>query len=351
MLRVKKEGIILRPGARPFENEGVFNPGCVQVGNTVHMFYRAFSRQQRSTVGYCRLQGPLHVVGRSPAPVLSSEHPYEKNLEDPRVVFLDGTYYLTYVAYDGLNVRLAYATSTDLVRWQKRGILLPDITYDRAEDLFHACRSTLKERYFLFESYFKDVVGKDVLLWNKDHFFFPRKIGGKFALVHRILPDIQVMYFRRFADLTPAFLERYLKNLSRYVILQSKYWYESRNIGGGAPPLETNKGWLLLYHAVDDMDRGVIYRGGAALLDRKDPTKVIGHLPYPLLTPDRPYEKKGNMPNVIFPSGTAVFGRRLYIYYGAADKCIAAASVDLDELLAEMVRQKRAERQDRFFIR
>ena len=344
MIKVKKEGIILRPSEQKFENRGVLNPGCIKIGNNVHMFYRAFSKKKKSTIGYCRLEGPLKVVERAEKPVLFPEHEYERNLEDPRVVYLNGKYYLTYVAYDGYNVRLAYAVSNDLKNWKKKGLILPDLSYDRAEDYFRACRLKLKERYFLFESYFKDKVGKDVLLWNKDHFFFSKKIKGKFALIHRILPDMQIIYFKDFKELTLTFFKNYLRNLCDYVVLQSKYWFESRNIGGGCPPIETEKGWLIIYHAVDDMDKGKIYRAGAALLDKKDPTKVIGHLDYPLFSPDWSWEKKGYVDNVVFPTGAAIFGEKLYIYYGAGDSYIAAASLNLKELLKELLKKQKDER-------
>lgn len=348
MIKVKKEGIVLRPTNLNFENEAVLNPGCIKVGNEVHMFYRAYSKKNLSTIGYCKLKGPLKVVERMEEPLLCPEHKYEKNLEDPRVVFLNGKYYLTYAAYDGYNLRIAYATSKDLKNWKKGGIILPDMTYDEVEDHFRHCKKQLKERYFLFESYFKDIVGKKVLLWNKDHFFFPKKIKGKFALIHRILPDMQVIYFKDFKDITKRFWINYLKNLSKYVVLESTYWYESRNIGGGCPPIETDKGWLIIYHAVDDMYRGKIYRAGAALLDKKDPTKVIGHLDYPLFGPSKRWEKSGYMDNVVFPSGAAVFGKKLYIYYGAADKYIAAASLNLKELIKELVESKENKEKNHF---
>jgi len=158
--------------------------------------------------------------------------------------------------------------------------------------------------------------------------------------VHRILPDIQVIYFKDFKQLTKDYMKRYLKGLYDYVVLQSKFWYESRNIGGGCPPIETDKGWLIIYHAVDDMDKGRIYRAGAALLDKKDPTKVIGHLRRPLFSPEKKWEREGNVPNVVFPTGHAIFGKRLYMYYGAADERIAVASVNLKLLLKELIKHK-----------
>lgn len=130
---------------------------------------------------------------------------------------------------------------------------------------------------------------------------------------------------------------RYLKNLCNYIVLESKHWYETRNVGGGCPPIETSKGWLLIYHAVDDMDVGRTYRAGVALLDKSDPRIVIGHHHEPLFSPKESYELKGNTPNVVFPTGAVVFDGRLYIYYGAADKYIAAVSMDLKELLEELI--------------
>ena len=341
MALIKRHGIILRPTKQEFESKGVFNPACIREGRYVHMFYRAWDKNNRSTIGYCKLDGPLKVVERAKEPILFPEEDYERNLEDPRIVFLNGTYYLTYIAYDGKNVRIAYATSKNLKKFEKKGIISPEITYDKAEDIFRACEFKLKERYFLFESYFKDIVGKDVLLWDKDVFLFPKKINGKFAMVHRILPDIQLIYFRKFEDLTLNYWKEYFKKLHNFVVLQSKYWYESRNLGGGCPPIETKKGWLLIYHAVDDMDKGKIYRVGAALLDKKDPTKVISHLREPLFSPEKTWERKGNVNNVVFPTGSAIFGKKLYIYYGAADKRIAVASINLNGLLKKLIKEKK----------
>ncbi len=340
MVLVKRHGIILGPGRLAFENKGVFNPACIKKGDYVHMFYRAWDKNKHSTIGYCKLKGPLKVVKRLKRPILKAEPDKRYSIEDPRIVLLNRTYYLTYIVYDGKNVRVAYATSRDLKKFKKRGIISPEITYDEAEDIFRTCESKLKERYFLFESYFKDIVGKDVILWEKDVFLFPKKIHGKFAMIHRILPDIQIVFFKKFKDLALDFWKDYLRNLSKYVVLESKYWFESRNVGGGCPPIETDKGWLLIYHTVDDMNRGKIYRAGAALFDKKDPTKEIGRLKEPLFSPERKWEKEGNVDNVVFPTGAVVFNGRLYIYYGAADKRIAVCSVELNELLEEILNER-----------
>ncbi len=341
MVEIKREGIILEPTKLRFENKGVFNPACIRKGKYVHMFYRAWNKENRSTIGYCKLDGPLKVVERLEKPLMFQEQDYEYNLEDPRIVFLEGKYYLSYIAYDGKNVHISYATGKDIKKLEKKGVISPQITYHETADILRKCSSNkLKDRYFLFESHFNDAVGEDALLWDKDAFFFPKKINGKFALVHRILPDIQVIYFNDFKDLTLNFWKKHFERLYDFTILESRYWYENRNIGGGCPPIETDKGWLLIYHAVDDMNQGRIYRAGVALLDKTNPTKVISHLREPLFSPKEKWEKKGNIDNVVFPTGTAIFDDRLFIYYGAADERIGAVSLDLKELLNELLANK-----------
>ena len=339
-MNLKREGIILKPSKQEYETVAVLNPAVVQTGNTLEMFYRAVQKDNYSTIGYCVLEGPLKVVKRAMEPVLHPEYDYEKQgVEDPRIVHIEDTYYLTYTAFDGKNARIAYAESKDLKEWKKRGIISCQLTYDKAENLFRESSHNLKEKYFFFESYYKDKVGPDVILWEKDALLFPKKINGKFALIHRILPGMQIIFFDRFEQLMDKkYWKHYLKELGKYIILEPKYAFESRNIGGGAPPLETDAGWLLIYHAVEDSSYGKIYHAAAALLDKQNPMKVIGRLDYPLLSPETDYEKSGNMNNIIFPTDTALFDDRLYIYYGAADQVIAAVSLNLNELLVELLR-------------
>jgi len=120
------------------------------------------------------------------------------------------------------------------------------------------------------------------------------------------------------------------------VVLENKYWFESRHIGGGAVPIETKEGWLIIYHATEELNKQRIYRASVALLDLQNPFNVIGRLDYPLFGPDQPWEQSGFVDNVVFPTGTAIFGDDLYIYYGAADRVIAAAKVSMKDLLTEL---------------
>jgi predicted GH43/DUF377 family glycosyl hydrolase len=301
------------------------------------MFYRAVrAGDMVSSIGYCQLEGNK-VVNRADKPVLFPEQAYERmGVEDPRIILLDGIYYLFYTVYDGKNALFAYATSTRLPHFVKQGIISPRISYKEAAQLFGLSKKKLRERYFLYDSYIRDRAGEDILLWEKDAFIFPKKIGGKFALIHRVLPGIQIAYFDDFPDLTLDYWKEHLRNLGNHIVLDPDYQFESRNIGGGCPPIETKHGWLLIYHGVEDALQGKTYHAAAALLDLHHPTKVIGRLKYPLFSPVEEWEKQGDVNNVVFPTGTVLKDGRLFIYYGAADKRIAAKSIDMEELLQDL---------------
>ena len=136
-------------------------------------------------------------------------------------------------------------------------------------------------------------------------------------------------------ELTPEFWQNYFLRIEEGIVLSSKYKHEVSYIGGGCPPIETEHGWLVIYHGVHDTLQGYVYSACAAMLDIESPQKEIARLPYPLFFPEFHWELKGEVNNVCFPTGAVVFDDRLYIYYGAADERIACASVCLSELVNE----------------
>ena len=122
MVNVNKIGILLEKTDHEFENEGVLNPAVIREGDSVHVFYRAVQKGNYSTIGYCKLDGPLTVVERWDKPILVPECEYESHgVEDARIVKIDGLYYLTYTGYDGTNARGALATSKDLKKFKNTG--------------------------------------------------------------------------------------------------------------------------------------------------------------------------------------------------------------------------------------
>lgn len=343
MVNVKKAGILLEKTELFFENEGVLNPAVIQVDRFIHIFYRAVSTGNHSTVGYCKLDGPFTIVKRNSEPILVPEFDYEKHgVEDPRIVKIDDLYYLTYTAYDGVNALGCLATSTDLIHFDKKGILVPQVTYNEFMTLSEG-KNSVNDKYFRYNNH-EGVPKKDgikMLVWDKNVILFPRKIKNKFYFMHRIKPDIQIVVaIESLESLTPEFWRNYLRNINEYILLSPKYDHEISYIGGGCPPIETAHGWLIIYHGVKDSVEGYVYSACAALFDLENPQIEIARLPYPLFQPELKWELKGEVNNVCFPTGSVVIEDRLYIYYGAADERIACATLQLSGLLNELLLNK-----------
>jgi len=339
MLEVQKLGIILEKTQHKFECEGVLNPAVIKVGDVIHMFYRAVTTDNYSTIGHCTLSAPMKLETRSETPLLFPQSEYEfQGLEDPRIVEIDGVYHLSYTAYDGLNALGALATSTDLINWNKLGIIVPQITYQEFEH-FTKLEGDVNLKYKRFNDYQKTNERQDrkLFLWDKNLIFFPRKIDGKFCFLHRIKPDIQVVVeIEKVEKITLEFWQNYFTHFHESIVLAPKFEHEVSYIGGGCPPIETADGWLIIYHAVHDTLKGYVYSACAAMLDLKNPKKEIARLPYPLFFPEKSWELKGEVNNVCFPTGAIIEEDTLYIYYGAADERIAVASLSLLELLSEL---------------
>lgn len=341
MIEVQKEGILFTSDGLEFENEGVLNPAAIRVGDSVHLFYRAVSKGNFSTIGYCRLDGPLTVAERWDKPLIVAEHDYESHgVEDARIVKIDQLYYLTYTAYDGLNACGALATSKDLITFKKQGIIVPPITYSHFVYLAESAGKVNENYYRNHKFYYQESdPDKIMLLWDKNVVFFPRKINGNFVFLHRIRPGIQIVSVKRLTFLTIDFWNAYFENFHDHIVMDPVHQHESSYIGSGCPPIETAAGWVLIYHGVEQTEKGLVYSACAALLDLENPSIEIARLPYPLFTPEYEWELIGEVNNVVFPTGSALFGDTLFIYYGAADSLIATASVSLDALVAELLAQ------------
>ncbi|HUH27596.1 pesticidal protein Cry7Aa [Gelidibacter sp.] len=338
---IEKLGILLSPTKLEFENYGVLNPGIFQEGQDVHIFYRAVEDGNFSTIGYAKSKGPETIVERLEHPIIYRDLDTEKHgVEDARIVKIEDTFYLTYTAYDGANALGAVATSKDMKHFEKKGIITPPINYMEYKfHLEHCNQDKLNPKYYHYYNLFAEigvVAEKHRLLRDKDVVLFPRKINNKFVMLHRIWPGIQILRFEKWENLTKDFWVDYIRNLTDHILIDPCYDFEVNYLGAGCPPIETEDGWLMIYHGVCETTIGKTYHAAAALLDINDPSKVIGRLPYPLFSPSEDWELKGVVNHVVFPTGTALFGDDLHIYYGAADKHIAVAKVSLKRLLGEL---------------
>lgn len=344
MLKVEKYGIILNATEKEFENKGVLNPGVYQDGETLHLLYRAMKNGGWSSIGYAKTEGPLKVVERLDKPLIAPEFDYEKKgVMDARIVKIEDTYYITYAAYDGINTLGALSTSKDLVHFKKHGIITPQINYEEYKKCAtNKKNAKLNPKYLYYYNIFSKigiVTDKSRLINDSEIVLFPRKINGQFALLHSVWPGIQIVYFDDFKDLTAKFWKNYFENLIDYIVLDPKSIFEANHIGVGSPPIETPDGWLLIYYGVQETTSNKIYCAKAALLQLDKPETEIARLDEPLFSPTKKWEKIGHADDVVLPSGHALFGNDLYIYYGAADKHIAVAKLHINELLEELKKQ------------
>lgn len=338
MLSIQKHGIILEKTSLGFENLGVMNPAVIESGGKIHLYYRAVRQGNNSTIGYARLSDPITVEFRLDVPLLFPQFDYEsQGLEDPRICKIEGLFYLTYTAYDGVSAMGALALSPDLLNFKKRGIMVPIISFEAFRILAES-RSKINEKYVRYNNPFTQSrsANEKAILWDKNVVFFPRKIQGKFYFMHRIRPDIQLVCVEELGELTEDFWQKYFLHLNDWIMMTAKYPHEASYIGGGCPPIETKEGWLLIYHGVHDTIHGYVYSACAALFDLENPLIEIGRLKVPLFSPEEAYEKTGFVNNVCFPTGAIIKNDTLYIYYGAADERVACASLSIRSLLDEL---------------
>ena len=324
--------LLLEPTDNKWESKAVLNPTVIKDKDDTQLIYRAIGLFNDSNLGYAKIED--ETVYRYNQPFMVPTEEYEKEgLEDPRIAKIDNTYNLLYTAWDGENARVALACGQSLDSLTKQGIISPNISIEKAIELVGSNRYKN-----IWKQQLKKSKNKNLILWDKDAVLFPEKISGKYIMLHRLIPDIQLVKFNSFKDLQDdEFWEDYLKNIEDYIVMQPKYKWESKRIGAGATPIKTRQGWLLLYHGVERKNnKKNTYSAGAALLNNSN-FEQINRLKKPLFKPEFPWEKIGNVNNVVFPEGALVDDETLDIFYGCADKRIGLAKIELKNLLEELI--------------
>ncbi|WFO75059.1 family 43 glycosylhydrolase [Desulfurococcaceae archaeon MEX13E-LK6-19] len=286
---VKLSRPVLKPSGKGFDAKAVYNPAVVYVNGTFYLFYRAqkawhgtsviMLAVSRDGVNFVRLN--LTVL----YPTLREE--MGGGCEDPRIVKVNNTYYMTYTAYDGVTARLALARSRDLIHWEKLGVVFPDWG------------------------------------WSKSGAILPVKINGKY-----------VMYFGD-SNIWIAYSDDMVHWVTSrdWVVLRPRPGYfDSKLVEPGPPPILTDEGILLIYNAADENNR---YSVGWVLFSKDDPTKVIARSEKPILEPEFEWEIYGQVPNVVFATSLVMVNDRLYLYYGAADTYVGLAVASLETLFNE----------------
>lgn len=299
-VRLNEARPILSPQGTGFEARGVFNPAVVKHGSRFVMLYRAQDSNGISRLGYATSTDGVGFT-REAEPVLSPEAPYERGggVEDPRLVWIDDRYYLTYTAYNGKDAQLALATSGDLRRWERKGVILPAYK------------------------------GRWNVNWTKAGAILPHRIAGKYWMYYmadaKDKPD-------QMGVASSTDLLTWSEELDRPVLPRRPGFFDSRVVEPGPPPVLTKEGILLVYNGADDR---LVYRTGWVLFDRMDPTRVLARSDRPIFEPVTPWEKVGQVPNVVFVEGLVVGPRRWLFYYGGADKFVGVAAVPTPERLGQ----------------
>ncbi len=220
----------------------------------------------------------------------------EFGVEDPRITWLAGSAQVAYVAVSRHGVSTALAETQDFQTFTRRGIIF--------------CPE------------------------NKDVSFFPEKIGDRFYALHRPNAGTPFCKPEMWLASSPDMLSW---GGHRHLLTGQGLWDAGR-IGGGAPPIKTDRGWLCVYHGNAPMEghRGVgAYTAGALLLDLEDPGRILARAPE-IMAPQADFEREGFMPDVVFPTGIVSDGDKLSVYYGAADTCTAVVEWSLQELLEQL---------------
>ena len=169
---------------------------------------------------------------------------------------------------------------------------------------------------------------------HKNWVIFPEKIRGKYAILHSIATEISIDYRDSLNFKEGEFIESHYDGATK-----EKNW-ERWIKGVGPPPIKTNKGWLIFYHAIDS-DSGK-YKIGALLLDLKHPTRIICRSRYPVLEPSEDYENNGAKPGIVYVTGAVVKNGSLLIYYGAADNYVGVAYTNLNKFLNRLLSGSKA---------
>jgi predicted GH43/DUF377 family glycosyl hydrolase len=168
---------------------------------------------------------------------------------------------------------------------------------------------------------------------DKNAALLPHRIDGRWVLLHRPITQ----YGGRHGEIVLSRSDDLVSWSAPEQVLQPRAgaWWDSLRIGIGPPPLRTEHGWLLVYHGVKETVAGGIYRVGLALLDLDEPTRVVRRLSTWVLSPLEPYERTGDVPNVVFPCGLLhdAASDEVRLYYGAADSSICLATSRLADLL------------------
>ena len=285
----------------PYPVNAVFNPGVTLFHNKVVLLARVEDRRGFSHLAKAISENGVvnWMIDTQPTFEADPQNHSEEawGVEDPRITWLAelDKWAITYTAYSNSGPRVSLAMTKDFQEFERLGPILPP------ED--------------------------------KDSAIFPRKIGGKWMLIHRPMAASLVPGTHIWASSSDDLI--HWSDPRVLIPARTGAWWDANTVGLSAPPLETPDGWLILYHGVRQTASGSLYRLGLALLDLENPFRILRRSDEWIFGPQEPYEKQGDVGGAVFPCGWIldITTGKVRMYYGAADSCIALATANLSELL------------------
>lgn len=327
-LHLKKSSFnpIIRPNSKnSWESWQTFNPSAVYLDKKVHFLYRAIGEGGLSVLGYASSKDGIKVEEREkkPAYFLKEEDLIQKEseknnyfpycsggsisgCEDPRMTAIEDRIYMTHTSFSN---------------WSFLRITLTSINK----------KDFLKKKW---DKWKKPVFISPPCEVHKNWVIFPEKINGKFAILHSISPNVLVDFFDSLNFDGKTFIK------SHYSPEAPKKGWEAYLRGIGAPPIKTNNGWLVFYHAVERKDLSR-YKIGVMMLDLKDPRKILYKAKEPVLEPDSHYENNGFKPGIVYSCGAVVINGELFVYYGGADSVVCVATANLKDFVNSLVKKEK----------
>jgi predicted GH43/DUF377 family glycosyl hydrolase len=299
LFRRHKLNPILTATDWPYPINSVFNAGATLLPDgTTLLLCRAEDRRGHSHLTVARSANGVDGWEIDPKPTMPADpenYPEELwGIEDPRITFVPemNRYAIAYTAYTHDGPGVALALTEDFQHFERIGLIMAP------ED--------------------------------KDAALLPHRIGGHWALIHRPVGGSRAnMWISYSPDL------RHWG--SHKVMLEARRgaWWDANKIGLSPPPIETERGWLVIYHGVRVTAAGAIYRLGLALFDLRTPERLLKRGDDWVFGPEERYEQRGDVDNVVFPCGYTVLpdGDTLHLYYGAADSSIALAVGSVSAML------------------
>jgi len=310
------ENPILDASAWPYKANSVFNAGAVVVNDETLLLVRVEDCRGISHLTAARSRDGIGTWQIDPRPTLMPDpdrYPEEIwGVEDPRIIWLkeNEEWAVTYVAYSRGGPLVSLACTKDFQNFRRMGSVMPP------ED--------------------------------KDAALFPRRFGGRWAMIHR--PT--TVFFGGRVHMWVSFSPDLRHWGDHQILIESREggWWDANKIGLNPPPLETPEGWLILYHGVRQTAAGCIYRLGLALLDLEDPRRVLRRSDAWVFGPEERYEWTGDVSGVVFPCGWLLDSStdQVRLYYGAADTCICLATANLRDLLDYLLRSPEPRRHPKY---